>query len=69
MKFGPSGSRPADDSAGSKAKMFPIAAALILMSLGAVAALDEVPTIVMVRSGASSGVGRSMKRSFLVGDT
>jgi len=68
-KFGPSGSRPAGVSSGSKPKMFPISAALIFVSFGAVAALDEVPTNVVVPPGAGSGVGRSMKRSFLVGDT
>ncbi len=47
IKFGPLGSDVEGDSAGSMAKVFPTAAALILMSLVTDAKLDEFTTMTL----------------------
>ncbi len=68
-KSGPLGSEPVEVVLGSKAKMFPTAAALILLSLDVDAKLDEVPTIKSLLLPTFSVTDRSMRCSFLVGKT
>ncbi len=66
-KSGPSGSDLAKVAAGNNAKMFPTVAALIFVNLDVDAELDDVPTTVLFPTFFFSVMGRSMRRSFLVG--
>ncbi len=66
-KCGLLGSNPVIVLAGSKAKIFPTATALILMSLEADAELDEVPAMMASQSMMFSVMGRSLRQWFLVG--
>ncbi len=66
-KSGPSCSDPAEVVLGSKAKMFPTIAALIFVNLGVDAELDEVSTMTSFPLPTFLVMGRSMRRSILVG--
>ncbi len=67
--MGLSGSNPVGALAGSNAKIFPTAAALILISLKVDAELNEDSTIMSSLFVIFSVTGRSMMQSFLVGET
>ncbi len=69
VKFGPSRKVPERELAGINAKIVPIVAAFIFISLEAKAELDEVPTMTSLLSGMSSTIGRRVKQSFLVRKT
>ncbi len=68
-KCGPSGSNLIGISATSRAKIFPTAAALILVSFEVDAELDKVPTRTLSLLVIFSVVGRSMRQRFLKDET